>query len=345
MNTVVATVTEVLGRVLLDVWTTLTHVWPFLLLSIVAAAALSTYVGTERLAAALRRRTAVAVFGAVALAALTPFCSCGTTAVVLGALASRVPWAPLVAFMVSSPLTSPEEYALSIGLFGRGFATTFFFAAIVLGLLAGAATALIERTGWLAGQARMRAEPPDAPCSGHDERSTAVACQTSPTHPAPVAYGAATATLTRVTLARAPAPLRARWKLDAFARDLVVTARRLALYFLGFATVGYLLIETVPTAWLTDYLGGGSVWATPLAALLGIPVYLNTEGSMPLVAALMNGGMGSGPALAFLLTGSGTSIGAITGMLLIARSRVVALVVGLLFAGAVVLGWLAPLWL
>jgi uncharacterized membrane protein YraQ (UPF0718 family) len=122
-------------------------------------------------------------------------------------------------------------------------------------------------------------------------------------------------------------------------------ARRLALYFLGFATVGYLLIETIPTGWLMHYLGTGSVSAVPLAALLGIPVYLNTEGSLPLVAALIQGGMGPGPALAFLLTGSGTSIGAITGMLLIARARVVFLVVGLLFVGAVVLGWLAPLWL
>jgi uncharacterized membrane protein YraQ (UPF0718 family) len=341
----VGTVAAVLGRVLLDVWTTLTHVWPFLLLSIVAAAALSTYVGTERLATALRRRTVIAVLGAVALAALTPFCSCGTTAVVLGALATRVPWAPLVAFMVSSPLTSPEEYALSIGLFGRGFATTFFVAAIVLGLLAGAVTTLVERTGWLAGQARLRANPPATPCSGQDERSTAAACQTSPSHAAPEVGGTATATLTRVALAPTRAPLRARWKLDAFARELVVTTRRLALYFLGFATIGYLLIETVPTAWLTDYLGSGSMWATPLAALLGIPVYLNTEGSLPLVAALMHGGMSPGPALAFLVTGSGTSVGAITGMLLIARARVVGLVVGLLFVGGVLLGWLAPLWL
>lgn len=85
--------------------------------------------------------------------------------------------------------------------------------------------------------------------------------------------------------------------------------------------------------------------AVPLAALIGIPVYLNTDGSRPLVATLMDGGMGAGPALAFLITGAGTSVGAISGMLLIARRRVVALVVGLLYVGAVALGWLAPLWL
>ncbi|MHB1009470.1 MAG: hypothetical protein ACYC1E_09625 [Propionibacteriaceae bacterium] len=76
---------------------------------------------------------------------LTPFRSCRTTPIVLGArlvlgaLASSVPWAPIVAFMASSPLTSPEEYVLSVGLFGPAFAMTFFVSAIVVGLVAGAA--------------------------------------------------------------------------------------------------------------------------------------------------------------------------------------------------------------
>ncbi|GAA4472702.1 permease [Phytohabitans houttuyneae] len=338
MNNVVGTVAGVLGRVLVDVWTSVTHIWPFLVLSIVAAAALNTYVDTERLAAALRRRTAVAVLGAVALATLTPFCSCGTMAVVLGALASRVPWAPVVAFLVASPLTSPEEYALSVGLFGLPFATTYFVAAILLGLFAGAVTSTVERTGWLAGQARLRTERP-ATAGGATGGSDATSCGASQVDTANAAGSGTTATLARNT------PARTRWKLDAFARELTVTARRLTLYFLGFAATGYLVIEAVPTAWLTDYLGGGSVLAVPLSALLGVPVYLNTEGSLPLVAALVEGGMGAGPALAFLVTGAGTSIGAITGLFLVARGRVVTLVVGLLATGAVLLGWLAPIWL
>jgi uncharacterized membrane protein YraQ (UPF0718 family) len=333
MSAIVDRVVDVLGRVLADVWTTVVHVWPFLVLSVLLATALTTYVDTERLAVGLRRRTAIAVLGAVALATLTPFCSCGTAAVVLGALATRVPWAPLVAFMVASPLTSPEEYALSAGLFGWPFATTFFVGTILLGLLAGAITSAIEPTGWLAGQARLRAEQ-TSDCLGGGQQ------------PAACAAAGTAAPTGRAELAVATQPsLRTRWRLDAFARDLVVTARRLALYFFGFATVGYLLIETIPTAWLVDYLGEGSAGSVPLAALLGIPMYLNTEGSLPLVAALMRAGMGPGPALAFLITGAGTSVGAIAGLFVIARARVVALVVGLLFAGGILVGWLAPLWL
>ena len=72
-----------------------------------------------------------------------------------------------------------------------------------------------------------------------------------------------------------------------------------------------------------------------------VPVYITTEASLPMVAALIHGGLGLGPAMAFLVTGAGTSIGAITGAFVIARVRVIALVVALLLAGAVVLGGLA----
>jgi GH15 family glucan-1,4-alpha-glucosidase len=89
----------------------------------------------------------------------------------------------------------------------------------------------------------------------------------------------------------------------------------------------------------TQPLGGNSLWSVPLAATLGIPVYLNGDASLPMIASLMDGGMGAGPALAFLITGAGTSIGAFSGMLVIARWRVVALVVGSLWAGSIVLGY------
>src|SRR5664279_754694 len=146
---------EIVSRVGTDVLTTLEHNWPFLLASVVVASAIQVFVGTDRLARWLRARTWLAVVGAVALGALTPFCSCGTTAVVLGAMASAVPWAPIVAFMASSPLTSPEEYLMSVGLFGPAFATTFFVTAIVVGLLGGAAAWWLEGHGYLNGQSRM----------------------------------------------------------------------------------------------------------------------------------------------------------------------------------------------
>lgn len=55
---------------------------------------------------------------------------------------------------------------------------------------------------------------------------------------------------------------------------LVANGRRLAGFFLGFAALGYLLIEVIPTQVLTSYLGADSWWSVPLAATLGIPIYL-----------------------------------------------------------------------
>lgn len=337
---------EVLGAVAEDVWLSVVHNWPYLLASVVVASLVQVYVGPEHLARWLRRRVWVAVLGAVALASFTPFCSCGTTAVVLGALASSVPWAPVVAFMVSSPLTSPSEYVLSAGLFGSGFATTFFVAAIVIGIGAGAVTHVVEKAGLLVGQARMAGRVE----AGAERWAPAPALAGAPAPEGRTALALLEAEAPDSSCCTsdaggcgAPAPVVDRRQL--LVRALAANARRLALYFLGFASLGYLVIELVPTEALTSALGGDSLWSVPLAALLGIPAYISTEGSLPMVASLMDGGMGVGPALAFLVTGAGTSIGAISGMLVIARARVVALVVGSLVVGAVLLGWLAPLWL
>ncbi|MFB9730883.1 permease [Ornithinimicrobium kibberense] len=335
-------------RVLERVLDTVEATWPYLVLSVLLASAIQVYVGTDRLGGWLRRSTPVAVLGAVALGALTPFCSCGTMAVVLGSLAASVPWAPVVAFLASSPLTSPGEYAWSVGLFGPAFATTFLLAAVGVGLLGGTAAWVLDRHGWLAGQARVVASSParrevevpepalvgggGAGCGAPDAPTGATAYLLE-------GGGAPTCATDEV---EAPRSDRHR----EFGRVVLANGRRLTVYFLAFATLGYLVVELVPSSFFEQHLGdGNALTAVPLAALLGVPVYLNTDGSLPLVASLMDGGMGAGPALAFLVTGAGTSVGALTGMLVVARWRVVALVVGTLLVSACITGWLAPLWL
>lgn len=316
-----AWISQLAGDVAADVIGTIATTWPFLVVSIIVAAAVSTYVGTDRVSRFLRGHVVLATFGAVALATLTPFCSCGTMAVLLGMLATQAPWAPLVAFMVSSPLTSPSELLLSAGLFGWPFALTFFVGTIALGLAAGGVAAAVERTGWLRDQTRVR---PESSCGTSE-------CEVGA--PALVGAGPGTPSVAQMQEERRD------FKLGEFARELRSVGARLTGFFLAFTTIGYLVIEAIPTAWISEWLGSGSTFALPLAALLGIPAYVNTEASLPLVAALVAGGMSKGAALSFLVTGAGTSIGAIAGLLVIARRRVVSLVVALLFAGALAMGW------
>ena len=323
-------VIDLLGRVSLDVARTFDTVWPFLTIAILLAAAIPVYVGLDRVASLLQRRWWVATIGAVGFATLTPFCSCGTMAVLLGMIASSTPWAPLVAFMVSSPLTSPSELVFSAGLFGWRFALLFFGGTIALGVVAGLVANVLESLGWLDDQTRSQVRSENGGGTGaatSDEESFAESNFASVKVAAPPAT-------------RAKSDLVGRLRLREYGSEVWSTGRRLVALFFAFTAVGYLMIEAIPTAWLQDNLGGDSLAAVPLAALLGIPAYINTEGSLPLVATMVDNGMGSGPALAFIVTGAGTSVGAISGLLIIARARVVALVLGLLFAGAVVLGWI-----
>ncbi len=280
---------------------TFAQTWPFLAAGILVAAGLRLFVAPERIAALFRRRRVGATVLATGAAVATPLCSCGTMAVILGMLASAVPWAPVVAFMVASPLTSPQELVLSAGLFGWPFAAAFFAASIALGLAGGAAAHLLEARGWLSRQAR-HLEPPSA----------------RPAAPGPRPAGRALAA--------------------AFAREVWSSARKLVPLFLVFAFVGYLLNDLVPAQWVSALFGRGHL-GVPLAATLGLPLYVNTEASLPMVRSFVDNGASAGAALACLITGAGTSVGAIAGALTIARWRVIGLVVATLWVGALVSGY------
>ncbi|HZW04542.1 MAG TPA: permease, partial [Anaerolineaceae bacterium] len=143
--------------------------------------------------------------------------------------------------------------------------------------------------------------------------------------------------------AGAPAQSRPAVTLRRWVDESYRTGRQLLVMFLGFAFLGYFINGLVPAAWVAAVFGGENVYSVPLAATLGLPFYINSEGSLPLVRALIDNGMSQGAALAFLITGAGTSIGALGGALTIARWRVVGIVVGTLWAGSVLLGYLYDL--
>jgi uncharacterized membrane protein YraQ (UPF0718 family) len=288
----------------LKAWETFAGLWPLLLLSILISVLIKLYINQEQVGRFLRRNSRNSVLASTGLAVATPFCSCGTTAVVLGMLASTVPWAPIVAFLVASPLTSPQEMVYSAGLFGWPFSIAFMAASILLGLLGGGIAQLAESRGWLRDQARMKSQM---------EIALPMADPSTPKKMPPVT-------------------------VKIFGREFLGLSWKLVLMFFGFSFIGYFLNGLIPQDWIQTAFGTGKAFSIPLAALLGLPFYLNTEASMPLVRAFMDSGMSAGSALAFLITGAGTSIGAMAGALTIARWRVLAIVIGTLVAGAMVVG-------
>jgi hypothetical protein len=121
--------------------------------------------------------------------------------------------------------------------------------------------------------------------------------------------------------------------------EILDISKRLLPIFFGFTFIGYFLNALIPVEWITGLFGAGQAYSIPLAATLGLPFYINTEASLPLVRAMLDSGMSHGAALAFLITGAGTSIGAIGGALTIARWRVLAIVIGTLWAGSILIGF------
>ncbi len=286
---------------LIKVWESFAHNWPFLAISIVVGVAFKMVLDQKKAAAFLMRYRRAGVLASTAVAVATPLCSCGTTAVVLGMMAGSMSWAPIVAFLVASPLTSPEGLIYSAGLFGWPFAWAFYIASIALGLLGGLAAYVMESRGWLKNQTRF---------------------QPATVEPAPV-----------------PDPPARRMTLRELGAETVRMGSQLMFFFFTFAFVGYVLNGLIPQEWVSAVFGGGQVYGVPLAATFGIPFYINSEASLPLVRAMLDTGMSQGAALAFLITGAGTSLGALAGLLTIARWRVVGLVIGTLWVGAVISGF------
>ncbi|HEX9388569.1 MAG TPA: permease [Anaerolineales bacterium] len=325
---------------------TFSHNWWLLLISIVISAALKLYVDQDAIARFLRRNTKNSVLMSTGIAVATPFCSCGTTAVILGMMASTIPWAPIVAFMVSSPLTFPEELFYSAGLFGWPFAIAFFVSSILLGLLGGAIASFAESRGWLVNQARMAA--PKSPSfslgimGGPAPIGYPVIAQPAGEPAAKAAQCGCTSSRVELPVIAQPSvePAKPTVTFRAFMQETYNISKRLLPLFFGFTFVGYLLNGLIPAGWITSLFGTGHAYSIPLAATLGLPFYINTEASLPLVRAMLEGGMSQGAALAFLITGAGTSIGALGGALTIARWRVIGIVIGTLWLGSILLGFI-----
>ncbi len=374
MDALTVLIAESAGKV----WISLTHNWPYLLVSVVIAAALKLFTDQEKISAFLIRNKRAGVITATAAAVGTPLCSCGTTAVVLGMMASMIPWAPIVAFMVASPLSSPEGIVYSAGLFGWPFAIYYFITSIILGLAGGMAAEFFDRRGWLKNQNRMNTfesaskeafssnqvkrnlltiQSPElafasAPSCGCGSTGTEAAFNSDPGGKSMVESSCSCSTSESETVKEivqsdsscgcensGNQSVKEPVTLKCFFVEVLMASKQLLIMFVGFVFIGFFLNDLIPEDWIRVLFGSGNLYSVPLAATIGIPFYINSEGSLPLVSSLMQGGMNPGAAMAFLITGAGTSLGAVTGMLTIARWRVVALVVGTLWIGSIIAGF------
>ena len=350
------TVLSILWDAVLYVFQTLQHNFVVLLLGILTAGALRVYIDAEQMKRWLMNRPFLSVPATVAFGAFTPFCACGTMAVVLSMLATALPWAAIMAFLTSSPLMSPDGFILISGMIGVPFAVALTVASIIIGLGSGyLANLLQQKTTFFNDQLRFSGVPAQKKqsscgCSSTMEQqrdAEAVHSAAPPlpkgqaccaASPAPVACCAAA--VQEPETARVSGWIR-RWKLDQLGQAVFeLGIKKILPMFAGFAAIGYLINRFVPSEWISAVFGVQNAFAVPLAAIIGLPLYVTGNAAIPLLQSLLAGGVSPGAMLAFLITGPGTSAGVLAGIATILKRRAILYYVACLLVGAVVLGYL-----
>ena len=312
---------------------TLVHNAPILILGVLVAAAISVYMDAEKFREMLMRKSIVSIPATVAFGAFTPFCACGTMAVVVAMLTTALPWGPIMAFLTSSPLMGPDDFIFISGIISVRFAIALTAASIIIGLGSGIAAQLIEKkTHFLDNQTRFSKHINDTPQACLDYSKTS--CCSESTTP------------DQITVIDPLQKFITRYKVKEFLRFCFdVGVKQILIYFAVFAAIGYLINQYVPAELITHYLGKGNIFAVPLLALVGLPLYVTGPSSLPVIDALMNAGASDGALLAFLITGPGTSAGVIAGITMIMKRKAILLYVGFLLSGAILLGYLYDLFL
>lgn len=333
------------------------HIWPAFLISVVLSVLIRALKLDRVIRSALSRRVGLAVLLATGVGAFSPFCSCTVVPVVSGLLLSGVPLAPVMAFWIASPLMDLEIFALSVGTLGMPLAVARLLATLLLSLGGGYLTLALTRAGFFAQVLRpsRRARPvattqsPAAPRTSPPISASGVylplTLSVGPTLSLTGASGSAPLSV--------PTPVERWWRpligslraLDvrAAGRDVAALSWSLGRWLVLAFVLEALIVRYVPQQSIATVLGGRSVLAVPLAALIGIPMYLGNLSALPIVAGLLTQGMQPGAAIAFLIAGPITTVPAMTAVWNIVERRVFWLYLAIGLLGAILAGFVTNL--
>jgi uncharacterized membrane protein YraQ (UPF0718 family) len=282
---------------------------PFLALAVALAAYARASGADGLIARAFRGRLATMIVVSALFGGLSPFCSCGVIPLIAALLAMGVPLPAVMAFWLSSPLMDPSMFVLTAGTLGFGFAVAKTVAAISIGLAGGFATLAMMNVGAFAEP--LRPGVGDGGCGGAKVR-----------HPEPVEW--------------------AFWSDIKRRRSFATEASRTVMFLGKWLTLAFLL-ESLMLAWvpadaIAGLLGPGSLWAIPVAVVVGVPAYLNGYAALPLVAGLLDMGVAPGAGMAFLIAGGVTSIPAAIAVWALVRRPVFLCYIVLSLAGGLASG-------
>ena len=224
-----------------------------------------TFFAPERTRALLAgRRLGVGNVLAASLGIVTPFCSCSAVPLFIGFLTAGVPLGVTFSFLISAPMVNEIALALLLALFGWKVAVLY----LVLGLL----VAIVA--GLIIGELKMERYLEDWVRAIHQGSAAA-----------PDGQG-----------------YTWRERLEAGGRHVREIVGKVWPYVLVGIGLGALIHGYVPQDFMASFMGRDTWWAVPAAVVLGVPMYTNAAGILPVVEALIGKGAALGTTLAFMMS-------------------------------------------
>ena len=252
---------------------------PFILFAITAVGVLKASGAETMIAKAFVGSELRMIVFAALLGGLSPFCSCEVIPFIAALLSLGVPLSAVMAFWLASPLMDPAMFLITSGTLGWDFAVAKAMAAIAIGVFGGLTSMALS--GSLLLQNPLRVTPTQSGCCGGQ---TPFQGQ----------------------------PLWLFWRISERRNTFITTVSSNGVFLFKWLSLAYvleaLMLHYMPAGWIAGALGGDSLGTIALAALVGVPAYLNGYAAIPLVDAMLTQGMSPGAAMSFIIAGGITCI-------------------------------------
>ncbi len=247
------------------------------------------------------KRESVGNVLAAGLGVVTPFCSCSAVPLFIGFVTAGIPLGVTFSFLISAPMVNEVALALLFGLFGWKVAALYLSTGLIIAVVAGGVIGRLKLERHVEPWVyEMKSGPASGPADGLDWEA------------------------------------RLGQGLDAV-RDIV---GRIWLYVLLGIAVGAGIHGWVPENFMASIMGKGAWWSVPLAVLIGVPMYSNAAGIIPVVHALLGKGAALGTALAFMMAVIALSLPEVIILRKVLKPRLIAVFLGVVTAGIVIVGYL-----
>lgn len=254
------------------------------------------------------KRRGLGCFLGALFGSITPFCSCSSIPLFLGFAAARIPMGITMSFLITSPLINEIAVALLWGLLGWKFTAVYVAVGMTAGVIGGFVMDSIRAERWLQPfimEAMNSAPAPQYVSEGGQARKLTIRQRHI------FAYGETVSIFRRV------------WK-----------------WVIIGVGAGAALHGLVPENWFAEHLGTGEWWSVPAAVLVGIPLYSNVTGIVPVMESLLVKGLPVGTTMAFCMSAVAASIPEVMMLRRIMTFRLQAAFIGYLWVIFTLTGWL-----